>query len=78
MGAPPDISELLGNGPPATTVSFCGPRDGVGDFVEEHLVDLVIVSGVGKVPGDGDAFFLMVTLAKAGFGVVEIKTPGRI
>lgn len=78
MGAPSDITQVLGNTSPALPVAFFRAGDGVGDFVEEHLVDLIILGGLSEVPRDGDAFFLMIALAKAGLGVVEIKTPRRI
>jgi hypothetical protein len=41
-------------------------------------VDVIVISQLGKVSGDGDSFLVMVAGAKPGLRVVEGKTPRLI
>lgn len=52
--------------------------DGVGDLVEEHLVDVVIFGQDTEVPGHGDTSFVVVAGAETGFSVVEREAPGGV
>lgn len=78
VGAATDIAELSGNALPGRAVPGPGARNGVGNFVQEYLVYLIVVSLLTEITRNGDAPFVMVTLTKPCFCVVELKTPGRI
>jgi hypothetical protein len=52
--------------------------DGVRHFVEEHLVDIIVISKPSEVSGNGDPFFVVVASTKPGLCVVKRKTPRLI
>jgi len=75
VGAPTVISELVSNFFPRLPVSCTGTCQGVSHFVEEDLMHIVIAFSLRKVAREGDAFGLMVALAKTSLSVVKIKRP---
>ena len=78
VGATPVVAEFPSDFFPLRAVTSTGTRNGVGDLVEQHLVDLVVIGAGGKMPRDGDAALLMVALAKPGLRVVELEAPRAI
>lgn len=77
VGSPTDIAELSGERLPFRPVT--GPRacEGVGDLVEEHLVNVVVFGCGGEVARDTDFPLLVVARAKTSFCVVKSKRPTR-
>lgn len=45
----------------------------MGDFVQQYLMDFVVVELCGEVVGDGDVFFCVVVLFGLMFGMVEVE-----
>ena len=78
VGAPADISEAGGDRLPPRPVGSSRPGDGMGNFVQEHLMDVVVIKSRGEMPRHGDALFGESTHAGAGLGVVESEAPGWV
>ena len=75
MGAASVVAQVERNLLPGRAVA--GPRPGksVGDFVEEYLVNVVVAFSLRQIARESDPLGVVITLAKAGLGVVEIKRP---
>ena len=48
----------------------------VGDLVQQHLVNLIVVEACGQVAGHGDAPLGVVAQARATLRMVESERPG--
>jgi hypothetical protein len=75
VGSAPQISNLLGNGPPLRAVSSSWSSEGVGNFVQENLGDLNHGGFLREVPGDRDGVGSVVTLAETSGRAIKAKRP---
>lgn len=78
MGSTTDVPKVTGAFFPTRPVSFPGPGEGVGDFVEEHLVYIVVCGAGCEIARDRDPFRGVITLSKACLGMVKPEGPRRI
>jgi hypothetical protein len=75
VGPPALIAETPGNSEPLLTVSFAGSRKRVGNFVQEHLMDLFFACRHGEVPRESNSVVAVNTLSETSFRVVPSKVP---
>ena len=69
------VAKLCRDSAPLRPVSRAGPGQGVGDFVQQHLVDVIVAFTLREVSRQGDASLRMIALTKARFRVVKSKRP---
>jgi len=75
VGSTSLVSQISCHSKPCLTVTGASSRDSVGHFVQENLVDVVIISQPCKVARNGDAAFLVIAGTKPSLCVVEGETP---
>ena len=62
-------------GPPELIMPVGLPHQGMGDLVEERVVNLRVWGRSGIREGEGDDLRLIVAAARTSCGVVKLKTP---
>ena len=60
---------------PLRAVARAGPCQSVGNFVQQHLVHIVVAFALGEVSRKRDAALRMIALTKACLCVVKPKRP---
>ena len=69
------VAEVAGDGLPPGAVARGVPSKGMRDFVQQRLMDLIVVEPGCKVARDCDALALVVTQPCASLRMVEVETP---
>ncbi len=75
MGAASVVAQVESNLLPGRAVASPRPGKSVGDFVEEYLVNVVVAFSLRQIARESDPLGVVITLAKAGFGVVKVERP---
>ena len=73
-----DVTKLAGAFFPPRSVSLSGAGESVGDFVEEHLMHIIVCGSGSEVPRDRNPLGRVITLSKTCLGVVKAEGPRRI
>ncbi len=75
MHAPADIADLLSNALPFRAVRGTVACHRMGDLVQQHLVNLVVIEALSKQTRDGDPLPRVVALPGAGPSPIEPEGP---
>ncbi len=78
MGAAADVPELTSDAPPLGAVARARTGEGVGDLVQQRLMDGVVIKALGEVPRHGDALAPKVAQARPTRSAVEVEVPASI
>lgn len=73
-----DVSQIAGDLLPLRAVGSCGARERVGDLMQQHLVDLVVLEFLGKILRDGDPALRVIAQARPALRIVEAKAPSSL
>ncbi len=75
MQSAADVAELVGDAFPARAVAGRVSCERMGDFVQQHLMDLVVVISRSQISRDADAALLVIGEPGSSFCVIERETP---
>ena len=74
----PSVTEFPSLCKPQRSVACSGANQRVRDFVQEHLLDVIMRALVTEIARESDPQPPVITLAEAGFGVIETERPAGI
>jgi len=78
MGDPTDVAEVASDLAPHSAVAGAGAGECMGHFVQQRLVDGVVVTALSEVPRHCNALAAEVAQARAPRRSIEIKAPRGI